>query len=39
MAIGQHAILITVAIIFMLPIVLMFLTALMTDQQSLSTTI
>jgi len=37
MAIGQHAILITVAIIFMLPIVLMFLTALMTDEQSLST--
>jgi multiple sugar transport system permease protein len=37
MAIANHAILIAVAAIFVLPIIFMFLTALMTDEQSLST--
>ncbi|MEI6725478.1 MAG: carbohydrate ABC transporter permease [Actinomycetes bacterium] len=36
-SIGNHSVLIGVSIIFMVPIVFMILTALMTDQQALST--
>src|SRR3954452_25266583 len=37
MAVAQHSLLIAVAAAFILPVVFVFLTSLMTDQQALST--